>query len=241
MNIVRNIPFLIWFSRFLRTIRPNKLEIKRYRDEGDDEKERKEIIKVENLWGEAQVKRVGITLNVSRSEPLPEGPVVFVSNHQSYWDIPIYFAAIKEKQYGFVAKESLGKIPFFGSWIADIRSVFIKRDDVRASLKAIEEGVELLKRGYSLVIFPEGTRSKGSEMAEFKKGSLRLAVKAGVPIVPITLNGTYRAFEEKGYVRPATIDFIVHPAINTKGLSRSELSNMAERVEEIIRNALPQS
>lgn len=169
MNIVRNIPFLIWFFRFLRTIHPNKLEIKRYRDEGDCEKERKEIIKVENIWGEAQVKRAGITLNVSRSGPLPEGPVVFVSNHQSYWDIPIYFAAIRDKQFGFVAKESLGKIPLFGSWIADIRSVFIKRDDLRASLKTIEEGIELLKKGYSLVIFPEGTRSKGIEMAEFKR------------------------------------------------------------------------
>ncbi len=240
MNILRNVPFLIWFCGFLRTIHPNKLEIKRYRDEGDWEKERREILKVENKWGEAQVKKVGITLNVSKSEPLPEGPVVFVSNHQSYWDIPIYFAAIREKQFGFVAKENLGKIPLFGSWIADIRSVFIKRDDARASLRAIEEGVGLLKKGYSLVIFPEGTRSKGAGMGEFKKGSLRLAVKAEVPIVPVTLNGTYRAYEEKGYVRPAVIDFSIHPAIFTKGMSRSEVADMSERVEEIIRGGLSQ-
>ncbi|GAB1475949.1 lysophospholipid acyltransferase family protein [Bacillota bacterium] len=238
MNLLRNIPFLIWFWRFLGEIRPNKILIKKYRDEGNSEKEREEILKVENAWGEAQVKKVGIDLKVSRGEPLPEGAVVFVSNHQSYWDIPIYFAAIKEKQFGFVAKESLGKIPLFGSWIADIRSVFIKRDDARASLRAIEEGVELLKKGYSLVIFPEGTRSKGGEMGEFKKGSLRLAAKAGVPIVPVTLNGTYQAYEEKGYVRPAKIDFIIHSAIETNGLSRSELSDIAERVEGIIRGAL---
>ncbi len=238
MKIFRNIPFVLWFYWFLRTIEPIKKNIKKYREEGNAEMERAEIRKAEDAWGQALVKKAGITLNVRLAEPLPEGPVVFVSNHQSYWDIPVYFAAVQDRQFGFVAKDSLGKVPGFGSWIAAIRSVFIKRDDARASLRAIEEGVELLKQGYSLVIFPEGTRGRGAEMKEFKKGSLRLATKAGVPVVPITLNGTYQGFEEKGYVSPARVDFIIHPAIETKDMPRKEASDLAGRVEDIVRKEL---
>lgn len=240
MNILRNIPFVIWFYGFLATIQPIKNSIKKYREEGNAEMERTEIRRAEDAWGQALVKKAGITLNIRLTEPLPDGPVVFVSNHQSYWDIPVYFAAVQDRQFGFVAKDSLGKVPGFGSWIADIRSVFIKRDDARASLRAIEEGIELLKQGYSLVIFPEGTRSRSVEMKEFKKGSLRLATKAGVPVVPITLNGTYHGFEEKGYVRPATVDFIIHPAIETKDLPKKEAGELAERVEKIVRDGLDQ-
>ena len=86
-----------------------------------------------------------------------------------------------------MAKRSLGRIPVFGEWIRDIRSVFIDRDDARSSLKTMEEGIDLLKKGFSLVIYPEGTRSRGPELGEFKKGSLRLATKSGVPVVPVTL------------------------------------------------------
>lgn len=238
MKLIRIIPFILWFYSFLFTIQPIKRDIKRYREEGNCEMERAEIRKAEDAWGKALVKKAGVTLNVRIAEPLPKGPVVFVSNHQSYWDIPVFFAAVLDRQFGFVAKDSLGKVPGFGSWITDIRSVFIKREDARASLRAIEEGVELLKKGYSLVIFPEGTRSRGAEMHEFKKGSLRLATKAGVPVVPVTINGTFRAFEEKGYVCPATVDFIVHPAIETADLSRKEAADLAERVEAIVRAGL---
>jgi 1-acyl-sn-glycerol-3-phosphate acyltransferase len=123
MKLIRNVPFIIWFYGFLFSIRDLKRNIKKYREEGNQEKERAEILKAENVWGGALLKKAGIDLRVSISEPLPEGPVVFVSNHQSYWDIPIFFAAIPDMQIGFVAKESLGKIPLFGSWISDVRSV----------------------------------------------------------------------------------------------------------------------
>lgn len=238
MSIIRNIPFLLWLARFLHTIKPIKNNIKKYREEGDREKEMQEILKAENVWGDAILKRAGIKLSLKIEEPIPDGPVVFVSNHQSYWDIPLFFASVRDKQFGFVAKESLGKIPVFGSWIKDIRSVFIKRDDARASLRAIEEGVKLLELGYSLVIFPEGTRGKGAEMKEFKKGSLRLATKARVPVVPVTIKGSYRGYEEKGYVCPADIDVVIHPCIETKDMPRKEASDLAEKVETIIRDEL---
>ncbi len=238
MSVIRNIPFILWFYRFLFTIRNNKRAIKKYRDLGDYEKERKEIRKAEDIWGKALIEKAGIALSVKGIENVPKGPVVFVSNHQSYFDIPVFFAAVKGKQVGFVAKDNLAKVPLFGSWIADVRSVFIKRDDARASLQAISEGIDLLKQGFSLTIFPEGSRSREGCMGDFKKGSLRLATKAEVPVVPVTLSGTYKIFEEKGYIRPGEVNFIIHPAIDTRHMSKKEAADLSSRVEKIIRLGL---
>lgn len=231
--------FAFWMYFNLRHLRYFHFRIKKYRDSGELEKEREQILNSTTTWGQGIMKKYKITLNVFGLENIPEGPVLFVSNHQGYADIPVFGAVITMKQIGFVAKNTLGKIPVFGEWIRDIRSVFIERDDARSSLKTMEEGAELLSKGFSLVIFPEGTRSRGPEPGEFKKGSLRLAIKSGVPIVPVTLDGTYRVFEKKGYVEPgAFVEFHVHPAIETKGLSKAEQNGLAEKVETVIRTKL---
>lgn len=237
-KLYKNICFAIWMYFDLRHLREFHYRIKNFRDSGDEVKEREQILKATTTWGRGIMKKYGITLKITGLENVPEGPVLFVSNHQGYADIPIYGAVITTKQIGFVAKVSLGKIPVFGEWIRDIRSIFIEREDPRSSLKTIEEGIELLNKGFSLVIFPEGTRSRGPEMGEFKKGSLRLATKAGVPVVPITLNGTYHVFEEKGYTQPATVEFFIHPAIETKDLPKAEANNLGEKVEKIIKDKL---
>jgi len=238
-KLLKNICFAIWMYFNLRHLRPFHYKIKNFRESGNFVKEREQILNSTTTWGRGIVKKYKINLIVTGLENIPEGPALFVSNHQGYADIPIFGAAISMKQIGFVAKTSLGKIPVFGEWIRDIRSIFIERDDPRSSLKTIEGGIGLLNQGFSLVIFPEGTRSRGPEMGEFKKGSLRLATKPGIPVVPVTLNGTYHVFEEKGYVKPgATVTFHIHPVIETKDLSKLEANNLAERVEEIIKTKL---
>jgi 1-acyl-sn-glycerol-3-phosphate acyltransferase len=219
----------------LRHLRHFHFKIKRYRDVDDYVKEREQILNSTTIWGGGIMKKFKITLNVTGLENVPDGPVLFVSNHQGYADIPVFGAVITMKQIGFVAKNTLGKIPVFGEWIRDIRSVFIERDDARSSLKTMEQATELLKKGFSLVIFPEGTRSKGPKPGEFRKGSLRAAIKAGVPIVPVTLNGTYKVYEAKGYPAPgAIVDFHINPAIDTQGLSKPEANALPDKVEEII-------
>lgn len=233
------LPFALWFARVLLSLRPLRRSIHRHAAAGDAEAERTDIRAAEDRFGDSLVKKAGLSLEVTGRENVPEGPVVFVSNHQSYWDIPVFFAAVRGKAFGFVAKDTLRQIPVFGAWIRDVRSVFIQRDDARASLRAIEEGVALLRQGYSLVIFPEGTRSRSGAMSEFKRGSLRLATKAGVPVVPVTLDGTYRGFEETGRIRPAAIRVTIHPAIPTREMEKKQASELAEAVEAIVRGALP--
>jgi len=240
MKIVKMAGFACWMYYRLTHLRHFRREIRKYRALGDYEKEREQILNSTSDWGRQLMERYRIKLNVSGLENLPEGPVLFVSNHQGYADIPVFCAVLAgKKQAGFVAKRSLGRIPIYGGWIQDIRSVFIDRDDARSSLKTMEEGIDLLKKGFSLVIFPEGTRSRGPKLGEFKKGSLRLATKSGVPVVPVTLNGTYRIFEDHGYVKPgAEVDFHIHPAIETEGLSKAEQNGLAERVRSIILSKL---
>ena len=235
MKIFANIPGAFKLLNCLKYMKPYKKEIESARAAGDFERERQFILKATSSWGPMVMEMFGSTVNVRGIENLPDsGPVVMVGNHQGYADIFTYFAAFTKFQFSFVAKENLGNLPFYGKWIRRIRSVLIKRDDPRASLKAISEGIEYLKQGFSLVIFPEGTRSMGPDPGRFHKGSLKLATKPGVPIVPISINGSYKMFEEEGYLKGAQIDVIVHEPIETKNLSRDEEKELNDKVEKII-------
>ena len=144
------------------------------------------------------------------------------------------FQGFSEVPVCLCSKKELGEIPLYGKWIARIRSVFIERDDPRASLEAINRGIEYIKEGFSLAIFPEGTRSKGPDPGEFQKGALKLATKPGVPIIPVSLNGSYKMFEEPGHLTSANIEMIVHKPIPTEGLSRKEEKALPDIVEKII-------
>lgn len=235
--MLRTLFFGLFFYSYLIKIIPDYLKIKKLELSGNKDVHIDAIRKSTYAWGNALLKRAHVQLNIKGEENIPSGPVLFVSNHQSNFDIPIFFAAIN-KQFGFVAKSNLDGIPLFSKWIERIKSVYIDRGDARQSLKAIQEGIVLLKNGYSLVIFPEGTRSRSSQMADFKKGSLRLATKSKVPVVPITINGSYKIFEEKKRIQSGTVDFVIHKPIETKDLSKEEANNLSENVENIISNTL---
>ena len=234
MNVFRTISFGVFILSTLGPIQKHKRIIDRARAEGRDAEEIEWIRLAENFWGpkilsnwKAEVVRTGET-------EIPEGGVLFVSNHNGYADIPAFMTAIPEKQFGFVAKEELMKIPIFSKWIVRIRSIMLLRDDPRIALKVFQEGEDMLGRGFSLVIFPEGSRAKGLEMQPFQKGSLRMALRTGAPIVPVATKGSWDCFEGGGYPRPGTIRFHVFPHIETAGLPKSEETALSERIEAII-------
>lgn len=235
MKIFSNIPGFAKLVYCLKYFNKYKKKIVAAKAAGDAEEERRQILAAESTWGPMIMDMFGSEVIVDGLENLPEeGPAVLVGNHQGYADIAAYFAAFQKFQFGFVAKQELAKIPLYGKWMPRIRSVFIERDDPRASLEAIKRGIELLEQGFSLVIFPEGTRSKGPVPGPFMKGSLKLATKPGVPIVPVSLHGTYKMYEQTGVLSPARIRIIVHPPIETKNLSRQEERSLNDRVEKIV-------
>ncbi len=240
LKLFNNIYGILTILGGMNKLKQNRIAIESARQRGDVKTEQEEILKACQIWSSHIVEKFEVDFTVINPENLPKsGPVVFISNHQSYADILSFLYNIKNHQVAFIAKDNLAKIPIFGKWVARIRGIFIHREDVRASLATINEGVEYLKQGFSLVIFPEGTRSQSSEMAEFKHGSFKLATKARVPIVPVTINGGYRTYEETGQVtKGCHIDFMVHKPIETASMSRAELAELPAVVEKIIRDGL---
>ncbi|MGE5677907.1 MAG: lysophospholipid acyltransferase family protein, partial [Pseudomonadota bacterium] len=135
----------------------------------------------------------------------------------------------------FVAKVEMLKMPMIRSWMKHMNCVFLDRKDIRQSLQVMNAATEYLKKGYSMVIFPEGTRSKGRAMGEFKAGSLRIAVKAGVPIIPVTINGSYKLMEANGFfIKPAEISVVISKPIETSGLTKEEANLLNEKVISVI-------
>ncbi len=190
-------------------------------------------------WTQHRLKDSRAQITVHHAERIPKDRnVLFVSNHQSDFDIAVFLALI-DKPMGFVAKIEMEKIPLLNTWMKNIQCVFMDRHDLKQSVKTILKGIEILKSGYSLTIFPEGTRSKSSHMGEFKAGSFKLATKSGVPIVPVTINGTYKIMEGSHYrITPATASVEIHDPIYLDGLSKKELTDLPQRVREVIVSGL---
>lgn len=185
-------------------------------------------------WSRTIMKITGSTVNVKGQDFIPEGPVVFVCNHEGDFDIPVLLAFI-EKPFGFISKVEVKKAPIISKWMEVMNCVFIDRKDRRSAVKSIREGVSVLKNGHSLVIFPEGTRSKGGPIAEFKTGSLRLAKDAGVPIVPIGIKGTSDIFEKNGrLIKPANVQINICKPIAPETIQNKDLKVLAEEIRQLI-------
>jgi 1-acyl-sn-glycerol-3-phosphate acyltransferase len=193
------------------------------------------------LWGLAKslVVATGSTVKITGEENIPEGSCVFVGNHQGNFDV-LVLAGYVHKPIGFIAKKELETFPLVSYWMKQQHSVFMDREDPRDSVKSILEGVQNLKKGYCMAIYPEGTRSKGPEMGEFKKGAMKLALKAGVPIVPVTINGTYKMFETQNgrKTKPVQVDLVISKPIDTKLLTKEEQNDLSENIKAIIQQNL---
>jgi 1-acyl-sn-glycerol-3-phosphate acyltransferase len=202
------------------------------------EKRDKIIHNVPQRWARTVMKISGSKVNVSGQEYIPDGPVVMVCNHEGDFDIPALLASI-EKPFGFISKVEVKKAPIISSWMKVMNCVFIDRRNRQSAIKSLREGAEFLRQGHSLVIFPEGTRSKGGPVAPFKVGGFRLAQDAGVPIVPISIKGTADVFEKNGrLIKPAPIDICVCPPVNPKIVKEKDARLLAHDVREIICSSL---
>jgi 1-acyl-sn-glycerol-3-phosphate acyltransferase len=186
-------------------------------------------------WARSALSMNGSKINVSGLENVPkDGGVLFIANHQSNFDIPIIMGYVPRDK-GFIAKLELSKVPSFGRWMKYIGCVFIDRGDARQSLKAINHAAERLKEGHSLVIFPEGTRSADGTVGQFKPGSLKMAMKAKVPIVPVTISGSINIMPKGSMlIRSATVEVIISPPLNPDELPGMDSNDLTEKVRNII-------
>lgn len=192
------------------------------------------------LWARYMVKQCPADVEVIGHEKIPtDQAVVFIANHQGNMDIPVMLGYI-DKPIAFVAKVELAKIPMLADWMRLMQCTFMNRKSPRDSVKAMHDAVDGLKRGYSQMIFPEGTRSRGGPHREFKAGSFKLAFMADAPIVPVTLDGTWKLLEEKGTFTKGKVKVIIHDPIYTAGLTKEQLHEIPAKVEEICCAPLPE-
>ena len=165
-------------------------------------------------WGRAFVRSGGWKLRVEGMENLPSGGAVLVANHQSVVDIPMLLSAFP-RSVGFLAKHELGEIPLFGKAMAAAGNLFVDRDDPRDAVRMLREAGARLRDGRLMVVFPEGTRSGDGVIGEFRPGAFFLAQKSGAPIIPVYLDGGYRAIPKGGFrVRHAELLVRVLPPLS---------------------------
>ena len=195
--------------------------------------------KVAQGWAVFIIWFIGCKLNVKGKGNVPKtGPLCFVCNHDSIFDILIILA-IMGRPAGFIAKKELAMIPVLNIWIFLLGGHFIDRKDIRKAIKTINKGVEHIKQGGAMIIFPEGTRSRGHGLLPFRSGAFKLATQSGAQISPIAISGSYEVFERDYRVHSIKLDVTIAPPINITELSAEERrKDLSNKVHTIISNAL---
>jgi 1-acyl-sn-glycerol-3-phosphate acyltransferase len=174
-------------------------------------------------WGRNLLKVARIPVEVEGLEHLVPGQAyVFAANHRSNFDI-FALVAVLPGRFLWVAKKSLFHIPILGQALSRMGSIPVDRDNLRSAVKSLDRATATVKRGVSLIIFPEGTRALTRELLPFKKGVFIMAIKAGQPIVPVSISGT-RFIQPRGTIRmkPGPIKVVISPPIAPHTFRRKE-------------------
>ena len=192
-----------------------------------------------SLWGDLSTALAGIDLRVEGEEHLwSRRPAVFIFNHQSGLDAPLMLRLVRRDATG-IAKREILRHPVLGPvfWAAGV--VFVDRDDTHRAIEAMRPAVEALRQGRSIVIAPEGTRQPTPRLGRFKKGPFHLAMQAGVPVVPVVFRNVLDALPKHAVViRPAIVEAVVLPPIDTSGWTREGLDAEIEAIRKLYLDVL---
>jgi 1-acyl-sn-glycerol-3-phosphate acyltransferase len=192
-------------------------------------------------WAARIVRHTGIDLHVHGLEHVdPNGRYVVMSNHQSHYDIFVLFRAYPGV-LRMVSKIELSRIPILGGAMTEAEFVFLDRADRRHAHKALRVAAERVRSGINVWIAPEGTQSKDGALLPFKKGGFLLALEAGVPILPVTIEGTRNVLPAKTmHVRHGQrVELTFHAPIDTRAYDHARRDELVARVRDVIDSGLP--
>jgi 1-acyl-sn-glycerol-3-phosphate acyltransferase len=187
------------------------------------------------VWAWLILRISGIRVRVEGLERINvRMTAIYCVNHQSAMDIPVLYTSLPV-QFRFVAKRSLFNLPFMGWHMRRSGHIPVDRDRPREAMKSMKRVAQEIREGKSVLLFPEGHRSRNGQLLPFKAGSFYIAILAGVPIVPITVNGTPYVLKPDTYhVRAGQTEVIVHPAISTEGLTLHDVDALSQKVKDAI-------
>lgn len=185
------------------------------------------------------LKVAGVRLTVIGEENVPKDQaVLYIGNHRSYFDILLTYSRCPGLT-GYVAKVEMLRYWFLRDWMKALYCLFLDRKDIKAGLKTILQGIEYIKRGISICIFPEGTRNRTDEMLPFKEGSLKIAEKTGCPIIPMAITNSAEIFENHiPFVRPCHVILEYGTPILPKELTKDEKKFLGSYTQNRIQEML---
>ena len=182
-------------------------------------------------WARLLLRTCGVKVEVHGRENIPsDGAFLIMSTHKSHFDIPVLITEIP-RQFRIVAKESLFKIPVFG-WVMTIAGyVKVDRANQKQAFASLDKAADNVRTGMPLLIFPEGTRSPDGSLGPFKKGGFVLAIKAGAPLVPVVVDGTFSVLPKTTWrIKPARVRAMFGEPIDVTGYSVENKERLMEDV-----------
>ena len=193
-------------------------------------------IRVARAWARTLLAIGGVRVNVEGLQQIdPNGSYVFIANHASYYDTPVALAHIPV-QFRFLAKRGLFQIPFLGTHLSRAGHIPVPREDPRAAVKTMQTAAETIQRKkISLLIFPEGGRSHNGVLRAFKEGGAYIAIRAGVPVVPMVLIGTRNVLPYgAGVVKSGAVTLRILKPIETSGMNLKERGHLTDELRALI-------
>jgi 1-acyl-sn-glycerol-3-phosphate acyltransferase len=200
------------------------------------ERHGKHVYRINQLWSWLILHVGGISLKTAGLTHIdPNEKYVFMVNHQSNIDIPVLINSLSQLQLRWIAKKELLWVPFFGWAMWASKHITIDRHNPLGAAKTLQRAQDRIAAGISVVVFPEGTRSRDSKLLRFKKGGFRLAVQTGTAIVPVTINGSGALLPSGAWrLRPGTIEVTFGQPITVEGYHSGNLRALSEQVRERI-------
>lgn len=193
-------------------------------------------IAVARAWARTLLAAGGVRVTVEGLENIqPQGSYVFISNHLSYYDTPVILGHIPV-QFRFLAKKGLFDVPFLGAHLARAGHVPVPREDPRAAVRTLQFAADIIQqKKISLLVFPEGGRSRDGILRPFKEGGSFIAIRAGVPLVPTVLVGTRNVLPYgSGIVRSGNVTLRILKPIDTTGMTTKDRVRVTAQIRELI-------
>lgn len=191
---------------------------------------------IARIWGQSilLISRVHVRV-IGLSNIQPDKSYIYMANHQSNFDIPVLLGCLPV-QFRWLAKAELFRIPVFGRAMLGAGYIKINRFNQKSAFKSISTAARRLKDGVSVMIFPEGTRSRDGSIQKFKKGGFVMAIESGVPIIPVILKGTWSIMAKSSLrINRGDVEMEIAEPINTTGYSMETKEELMDRVRDVIR------